>query len=94
MTKTSGSRAIGATTLAIVSVLLLGTFVAPARADDHHDRNRGGEGRGNGYQHGWAGGGYYPAPPVVYGYPGYYPPPVVYGPGVGIALPGIGIIIH
>jgi hypothetical protein len=34
-------------------------------------------------------GRYYPAPPVVYGEPGYYPPPVVYGPGVGVVLPGI-----
>jgi hypothetical protein len=38
---------------------------------------------------GWTG-GYYAAPPVVYGYPyydpyyypDYYPPPVVYGPGL------------
>ncbi len=60
--------------------------------DDHHDRRRGGE--GHSYQHGWAGGGNYPAPPIVYGYPGYYPPPVVYGPGVGIVLPSIGINIR
>ncbi len=41
-------------------------------------------------------GGYYAAPPVVYGSPygygyygsPYYAPPVVYGPGVGISLAG------
>ncbi len=92
MTKTTGCHVAFVTTLAVASALMVGAFVAPASADDHHDRNRGGEGRG--YQHGWAGGGYYPAPPVVYGYPGYYPPPVVYGPGVEIILPGIGINIR
>ena len=92
MIKTTGCPTTFATALVIVSLLMLGTFVATAKADDHHDRNRGGE--SHGYRHGWGGGGYYPAPPVVYGYPGYYPPPVVYGPGVGIVLPGIGINIR
>ena len=32
-------------------------------------------------------GGYYRAPPVIYGSPYYYPaPPVVYGPGFGLNL--------
>jgi hypothetical protein len=35
---------------------------------------------------------------VIYGSPyryGYgYPPPVVYGPGIGINLPGVSIGIH
>ena len=47
-------------------------------------------------------GGYYNAPPVVYGSPygnsyygsPYYAPPVVYGPGVGISLPGVNIGIR
>jgi hypothetical protein len=54
------------------------------------------EWRGDHHGHNW-GGGYYGAPPVVYGSPygngyygapGYYAPPVVYGPAVGIGLPG------
>jgi hypothetical protein len=54
-------------------------------------------------------GGYYRAPPVVYGAPYggayygspyyngspyYYPPPVLYGPSIGISLPFIGIGIR
>ena len=51
------------------------------------------QGRGRGhrdYHHNWNG-GYYRAPPVIYGSPyrrgyygapGYYPPPMVYGPGL------------
>jgi hypothetical protein len=92
MTKTTGCHATFATALVVAGALAFGTFVAPANAEDHHNGNRGGG--GHGYQHGWAGGGYYPAPPIVYGYPGYYPPPVVFGPGVGIFLPGIGINIR
>ncbi len=92
MTKTTSSHAAVLTGLAIVSALMLGTFIAPARADDHGDRHRDGDHEG--YRQGWGGGGYYRPPPVVYGYPGYYPPPVVYGPGVGIYLPGIGINIR
>jgi len=54
------------------------------------------------HHHNWNG-GYYPAPPVVYGFPYgasylwlayYYPPPVVYGPSVGVALPGLNIGIR
>jgi hypothetical protein len=77
--------------IAISALLALGTFAAPASADwrgDHHDHN-------------WNG-GYYHAPPVVYGssygngYYGspYYAPPVVYGPAIGINLGGIGIGIR
>jgi len=82
--------------LAIASVLLLGTFVLPAGAAEHRDDRRGDEHRGDRGHHGaWGGGGgYYPAPPIVYGNPGYYPPPVVYGPAVGIALPGVNIGIQ
>ena len=80
--------------LAIASVLLLGTFIVSASADERRDAHRGGDHRGDrGHERGW-GGGSYPAPPVVYGAPAYYPPPVVYGPAVGIVLPGIAIGIQ
>jgi hypothetical protein len=78
--------------LAISALLAVGTFAAPANAEE------GGHHRGH---HNWNG-GYYNAPPVVYGSPygssyygsPYYAPPVVYGPGVGISLPGINIGIR
>jgi hypothetical protein len=70
-----------------IAVLAVGVGVGPAYADWHRDH----------YDHHWNG-GYYRAPPVVYGgpyAPGYYaPPPVVYGPGVGISLPGINLNIR
>ena len=75
--------------IAISAILALGTFAgsASAREDYHH----------HGYN-----GGYYRAPPVVYGSPyggayygsPYYAPPVVYGPGIGINLPGVNIGIR
>lgn len=73
----------------VSALLALGSFAGPANAQYYH-----------GY-HNWNG-GYYAAPPVVYGstygdgYYGspYYAPPVVYGPGVGISLPGISIGIR
>jgi hypothetical protein len=79
--------------IAISALLALGTFAAPANAewDGHH--------RGN---HNWNG-GYYNAPPVVYGssygssyygYSPYYAPPVVYGPGVGISVPFVNLNIR
>jgi hypothetical protein len=79
--------------LAVATLLVLGVGVASARADDRD--HRGGE-RHEERGHGGWNGGYYRAPPVVYGgyggyAPGYYAPPVVYGPGVGIALPGINL---
>jgi hypothetical protein len=93
-----------ASVLAISALLMLGTLVAPASAEnwtgqstaeknrghrDEHRQRRGNDGR------------YYSAPPVVYGSPydgSYYgspysPPPVVYGPGIGIGLPGVNINI-
>jgi hypothetical protein len=76
--------------IAGLAFLLLGTFVVTAGAEERHDAHRGGERQDNhGHGGGW-GGGYYAAPPVVYGSPGYYPP-VVYGPGVGVSLPGVSI---
>ncbi len=80
--------------LAIAGLLLLGSAATPASADEPRGGHAGGDHRGDrGHQGGW-GGGYYPAPPVVYGPPGYYPPPVVYGPAVGIMLPGISLGIR
>jgi hypothetical protein len=81
--------------IAISALLALGTFAGSARADND-DR-----GEHRGYHHNWNG-GYYNAPPVVYGSPygngyygsPYYAPPVIYGPGVGISLPGINIGIR
>ncbi len=79
---------------AVVSaVLALGAFPAPASADWYGNNYRG--------HHNWNG-GYYRAPPVVYGsrygssYYGspYYYPPVVYGPSIGIGLPGLSIGIR
>jgi hypothetical protein len=74
---------------AIAALLVVGAGVGTARADDryHHDRH---------WEHHdphW--GGYYRAPPVVYGAPGYYaPPPVVYSPGISVGLPGINLNIR
>jgi len=86
----SAGLAVG---IAISALLALGTFAGPANAD--WDGNR------HGYHHNWNG-GYYRAPPVVYGSPygsgyygsPYYYPPVVYGPGIGISLPGVNIGIR
>ncbi len=80
--------------LAISALLGLGSFAAPASADNWN-------GYHHGYSHNWNG-GYYRAPPVVYGSSyrgGYYGssysyPPVVYGPGIGINLPGVSIGIR
>jgi hypothetical protein len=77
-----------ATGIAVSAVIALAVSAGPASArwgdrDDH-------------WHHGWSG-GYWEAPPPVYGYYGtygYYPPPVVYGPGVGISLPGVNIGIR
>jgi len=78
--------------IAISAILALGTFAAPANAREHGNWN------GGTYD-----GGYYDAPPVVYGstygsgYYGsspYYAPPVVYGPGVGVSLPFVNLNIR
>ena len=67
----------------ICTMLALGTLAVPANADWY--------GNHRGYHHDWIG-GYYRAPPVVYGSQyhssdygsPYRYPPVVYGPGIGI----------
>jgi hypothetical protein len=78
----------------IASIFALGTLAGSASAQVQGYYAPG-------YHHHWNG-GYYAAPPVVYGsrygesYYGtpYYPPPVIYGPGIGINLPGVSIGIH
>jgi hypothetical protein len=63
-----------------------GAFAGSANADDHGRWNRGND-------RNWSG-GYYRAPPVVYGSPygtsyygtPYYAPPVVYGPAPGLSI--------
>jgi len=71
--------------LAISAMLALGAFTTSANAEEYHrDRDSG---------HNWNG-GYYRAPPVIYGSPygssyygsPYYAPPVVYGPGIGLDI--------
>ncbi len=54
------------------------------RHDDHRDDRRDFHGRP----------GYYAPPPVAYEGPSYPAPPVVYGPGFGVALPGVNINIR
>ncbi len=81
--------------IGLSALLAAAMFAAPASARwGEHDN--GNHGYDNGHHEGrdWNGNGYYRAPPVVYGTPyqyGYYPPPVVYGPGV--SMPGITIQI-
>jgi hypothetical protein len=90
--------------LAISAFLVLGTFVASASAQHRGDQRGGDRGEHRGWEYrgdrghpGW-GGGYYSRPPVVYGSPyyerPYYPPPVVYGPGIGIYVPGVSVGIY
>jgi len=91
---TTSQRAKLAAGIAISAMLALGTSGAPANARAYHH---------------YYNGGYYRAPPVVYGSryrssyygspyyggsPYYYAPPVVYGPGIGISLPFVGINIR
>ena len=80
--------------LAICAILALGTFAGPADARPYHH---------------YYNGGYYRAPPVIYGSrygssyygspyyggsPYYYAPPLIYGPGIGINLPGLNIRVR
>ena len=76
-------RAVG---LLLAATFALGAFAGSAGAEERWGGDRG-------YNHGWNG-GYYRAPPVVYGSPyastyygaPYYQPPVVYGPPVGLNI--------
>jgi len=65
----------------LTATLALAALPAPASAENRRDDH----GRRDWHHRGGWGGGYYAAPPVVYGTP-YYAPPVVYGPGFGINL--------
>ena len=73
--------------IAVSAIVAFGITAGTAQARwEHRDEHGGGD-----WHHGWSG-GYYAAPPVVYGDPyayGYYPPP-----GVGINLPGVSIGIR
>jgi len=69
---------------AIATIFAIGAFAGSASAEWRGGDHRGGDHRG--YS-----GGYYPAPPVAYYGTPYYAPPVVYGPGIGVSLPGINI---
>ena len=77
--------------IAIAAILAVGTFPGSGIAQYN-----------NYYNGQYSNGGYYRAPPVVYGSPynngyygsPYYAPPVVYGPSIGISLPFIGIGIR
>ena len=81
--------AMATTGIALSAMFAFGALAVSARADnDWH-----GQGYNRGYYNNWNG-GYYRAPPVVYGSPygpsyygtPYYAPPVVYGPGVGFNI--------
>jgi len=79
----SATRAAG---LVLSAVFAFGAFAGSASAQPRRDEHRG-------YYNNWNG-GYYRAPPVVYGSPygntyygsPYYAPPVVYGPGIGFNI--------
>ena len=88
--------------IAISALLAFGTFAAPASAQRDGDY-RDGDNRGYYHHHHNWNGGYYNAPPVVYGspygssyygYAPYYAPPVVYGPSVGVSLPFVNFNIR
>jgi hypothetical protein len=73
--------------LVLSAMFASGAFVGAANADGRWDGHRD-------HYRSWNG-GYYRAPPVVYGSPyassyygrpTYYPPPIVYGPGVGLNI--------
>jgi len=84
-------NALLAVVVAATIALGMGAAVVPAQAAERHDDRRGPEHRDDREHRGYSG-GYYGAPPVIYGSPCGYggcPPPVVYGPGVGIVLPNI-----
>ena len=87
MTCTDGTRRVSriAASVAVGAILAFGLAGNAQARWDHPEHNW------HGYHHGWSG-GYWAAPPVVYGDPysyGYYPPP-----GVGVVLPGVSIGIR
>ena len=73
--------------IVVSAIVAFGMTAGTAQARWEHQDEHG----GRGYHHGWSG-GYWGAPPVVYGDPysyGYYPPP-----GVGINVGGVHIGIR
>ncbi len=88
--------------LAISTFLALGALVPSVSAQERGDHQNWSE-RGN--QQGWDHRGgwrhddweqrhYHRVPPVVYGSPYYYPPPVFYGPTFGLNLPGLSVHVR
>lgn len=87
--------------LGLLTVLALGLGIVAAgiAAPPAHAQGRGNDGHGNyqgnrGHHRGWNG-GYYRAPPIIYGSPygssyyggpRYYPPPVIYAPQPGFSI--------
>ena len=94
------SRARKGLLLGVMLAIGAGFGAGSAGAQPRHGGHRSFHGGHGGYHgphreyrgHGGWTGGYYGAPPVVYGYPyddpyyypDYYPPPVVYGPGLSL----------
>ena len=72
--------------IALSAMFAFGVLSTSASAQERWGAYRG-------YNHAWNG-GYYRAPPVVYGSPygrsyygtPYYAPPVIYGPGVNVQI--------
>ena len=78
--------------LMLAALFAFGTFIGSAGAQGRGNENRD--------KHHYWNGGYYRAPPIIYGSPygrsyygspyydppRYYPPPVVYGPGLNFNL--------
>jgi len=62
----------------LTAAVVFGGLAGSASARDHRPDRRDD-------RHGGWNGGYYRAPPVVYGTP-YYAPPLVYGPGLSINI--------
>jgi hypothetical protein len=62
----------------LTAALAFGCFTGSANAEERHWDHRGD-------RHDWNG-GYYRAPPVVYGSPYYAAPPVIWGPGLNINI--------
>jgi len=80
--------------LAISVFLVLGAGIGTAGAEDRDHRSGWGR-QDNHRENGHWTGGYYRAPPVVYGGAYYAPPPAVYyGSGIGVTLPGINVNIR
>lgn len=83
------SRRIVAAGFGILGLLVAGTIASEALAQGRGN-DRGNHWGNRRYHHDWNG-GYYRAPPIIYGSPRYeapyyYPPPVIYGPGPGFTL--------